>query len=152
VKTAAERFAEKVGTADANGCMNWQGSLNMYGYGQFSIGHKTLRAHRYAYFLHYNVDPGKNLVMHKCDNKACVNPEHLELGTHAENVKQAYDRGLSIRQRGEKSHLAKLTDKEVEEIRCLLLLGVKQRGIAKRYGVTQSCISRIATQNRRVAG
>jgi len=88
-------------------------------------------------------------VLHKCDNPPCVNPDHLELGTHADNMRDMAERGRSSR--GEQHPPSKLTDAEADEIRSLKG-AVSQSVLAKRYSVNQSTISLIQSGRRRSLG
>ena len=72
-------------TSHPGGCWLWLGDINKQGYGQQSAGHRSRRAHRVAYILVNGEIPGNNHLDHKCRNKSCVNPEHLEPVTQAEN-------------------------------------------------------------------
>ena len=67
-------------------CWNWNGS-KLKGYGQFNYAGLILRAHRVMFWLHYGFGPGKFSVMHTCDNPSCLNPDHLKLGTHKDNMR-----------------------------------------------------------------
>lgn len=97
-----------------------------------------IAVHRYVYET-YNgkIDEGL-VVRHKCDNPSCINPDHLELGTHQDNMDDMVKRGRSTK--GEKSASCKLSDEQVEEIKRLLESGMKQVDIAKMYNVSDVTI------------
>jgi len=78
-----ERFMSFVKKTDT--CWEWQGGKDKDGYGTFLLLRKGRRAHRVSYYAHYGEKPNKLTVHHKCRNKGCVNPEHLELMTVKEN-------------------------------------------------------------------
>lgn len=82
---APEDIWKKV-TKDSNGCWLWGGAITKYGYGHVGYKHKIWRAHRLAYELvNGPISPGK-VVCHSCDVKRCINPDHLWVGTQADNV------------------------------------------------------------------
>lgn len=90
MKTPIEKFNEW--THKTESCWMWTGSINVYGYGNFSRdGFKT--AHRWSYFYHYKKHPGKLCVCHACDNRSCVNPKHLWLGTIQDNLLDQKNKG-----------------------------------------------------------
>lgn len=94
------RFYSKVGEPDGRGCRPWLAYRNATGYGLFRIapGRSMVPAHRVAYVLATDkpVPPGL-VVRHKCDNGWCVSPEHLEIGTHADNARDRDERGRNGR-------------------------------------------------------
>jgi hypothetical protein len=123
-------------------CWIWQrGIFVKDGYGQTQINKKKYRTHRLSYLVFNNIDPGKMYVCHTCDNRLCVNPKHLWLGTAKENTKDSIEKGRSALLKGEDSYSSFLTEKEVKEIKELFKKGVFQKEIALLYGVTQSNIS-----------
>jgi hypothetical protein len=114
----------KVGAPDE--CWPWTGPKS----GGYGIRH----AHRSAWAFVHGPIPKGMFVLHSCDVKSCCNPAHLHLGTHAENMREAAERG--------RLHWSKLTA-DVPVIRGLALAGMSQKDIAKRYGVTPPSIHAI---------
>jgi len=114
------------------------------GYGVVKRLGKSVRAHRWAYCLAngLTLDEIQNkVVMHKCDNRLCINPEHLAIGTHADNCA---DKVQKCRQaRGEKSGNSKLKNYQVVLIKGCLKQGVSISRIAKEFNVSCMAISRI---------
>ena len=79
--------------SNADGCMNWTGSLNLYGYGVTRYAGKIMLAHRASYLFSVGKINNNLCVLHTCDNPKCINPEHLWLGTHQDNMKDMTDKG-----------------------------------------------------------
>lgn len=106
----------------------------------FSYYDKKIIAHRIAYIItHGEIEDGK-IVRHKCDNSKCINPRHLELGTHSENMKDRDERGRTIK--GEEHHSAVLNSNKALEI--FNSQGTKSLGqLSTEYGVSKTVISRI---------
>lgn len=129
-------------------CINWTGAvLQQTGYGQKCLWEngkqRTVRVHRWVWEQAHGPVPKGLLVMHECDNKLCMNLEHLRLGTTKENTQQAYDRGLINVAKGERHRLAKLTTETVREIRKLYAAGINLDVLAKRYEVGRTTVSSV---------
>lgn len=145
-RESAKPFWEKV--KKANECWLWQGALDQFGYGHTTgsyIGqkNKTLRVHRVSYELHNGKIPDGMNVLHKCDVRNCVNPEHLFLGSQDDNMqdmaKKGRRKGINC---GSENGRAKLTAAKVKEIRELYKTGhFTQMCLARIYGISQAQIS-----------
>jgi len=128
-------------------CWFWPRSKDKKGYGRMWNGKRVAFAHHFLWEISHNIilPLGQN-VLHSCDNPSCVNPDHLFLGTHADNMADKARKGRS--NLGEKHPLAKLTEVEVREIRELARNGVSQTEIAVQFEVLPNAISRIVNRIR----
>lgn len=118
--TIVKRFWIKVNKKTANECWDWTGCLGDKGYGSINKGFwhgGNERAHRLSWIIHYGYISKELQVLHTCDNRKCVNPHHLYLGTNADNVRDRVMRGREGDRSGEKNGRSKLTQKEVDYIR-----------------------------------
>lgn len=133
-----ERFWKKVNKTDS--CWLWQGKKNWGGYGMIrDDSDRTRFAHRLSWEFHFGEIPAGLCVCHKCDVRLCVNPEHLFLGTLAENNQDCKNKGRF--NKGEKVFTAKLTAQKVREIRFKFLHGfANPTELAEQYGVTRRSI------------
>lgn len=138
--TVDERFEAKV---DRSGdCHLWTAGVDTDGYGVFAIAHHNeMKAHRYAWEKVNGKIPEKQMILHRCDRTGCVNPDHLFVGTGADNMADMVKK--SRQSKGENQHKAKLTEKDVIEIRLLVRLGHSQVSVAKTYGVTAANVNEI---------
>lgn len=141
--TFADRFWSKVGKT--NSCWIWKAYTTKTGYGQIGNGNKIIRSHRASWMIHFGPIPAGKEVCHNCpggDNPACVNPDHLWLGTRAENATDAGKKGrLSVRHHYKHKHpKQKLTVSQVIEIR-KQWPGTTMKSLAERFGVCQESIS-----------
>jgi len=128
------RFWEKVSKTAT--CWLWTASKNKYGYGKFSVHSAPRLAHRVSWEIENGSIPDGFHALHKCDNTSCVNPEHLFLGTHSDNMKDmtAKGRRADSSRKGERCHLSKLTEQKVLAIRAVRDIPPKQLGAM--FGVT----------------
>jgi hypothetical protein len=128
-----------------SGCIEWQGYVTKTGYGQYTLFCSlTQRAHRVAWMLFRGAIPDGLFVCHKCDNRKCVNIDHLFLGTVLDNNRDTRNKGRHARNpQGEASHLAKLTEHDVWCIREELAAGKPQIQLAKEFHVSQHAIFKI---------
>lgn len=109
-----ERFWNKTDRAE-DGCWVWTGCLNSKGYGLVWLDGKAMLAHRVAYQLAVGPVSEHCFVCHKCDNRRCIRPDHLFLGSHLANMRDMREKGRAAR--GERNVHAKLTERQVTEIR-----------------------------------
>ena len=123
-----------------SGCLEFQGGRDKDGYG-YCMGHGERKAHRLSYVLSYGPIPAGKMVRHKCDNPCCVNPEHLELGTASDNMKDRSARGRHPV--GRKASQTKLTPEQRQEIKRRKQAGEVQRRLAEEFNVTPAVICRI---------
>ena len=163
-----ERFCAGIKIDKDTGCWEWAKAINTNGYGVMGVnGHDVESCHRVSWTLLNGPIPNNKMVLHKCDNKKCVNPDHLYIGDVKDNARDLWERGNPFAKidyyrktitgfeekrvahlpRG-KDHsrpIAKLTPSQVMEI---FNSSGSQRAIAKRYGLCQQTVSVIKNKKR----
>jgi hypothetical protein len=142
----AERFWGKVDKRGPDECWAWIGSIDTRGYGSIGAngGKPLMRAHRVAYDICVGRIPSGLVVCHVCDNRACVNPRHLFIGTQQENVIDMIRKGRRRSYAGEGAPSAKLTNEQVMAIR------VDQRrtqDIINAYRISRSTVYSIRNRH-----
>lgn len=129
-----------------DGCWIWNGGQKGNGYGTFALNGHTHPAHRAAFMLFNTESPNGFDVCHRCDNRACVNPDHLFLGTRLDNMRDCKRKGRIARgrrlgdRRGENCNSAKLTWADIDVIRAS---NAPSKEVAAQFGVTNDNINRI---------
>jgi len=145
--TVAERFWARVSICAPNECWKWNGYFKITGYGVAYDGKRLMGAHRLAYILRNGAVAKGVECRHTCDNRACVNPAHIVLGTHSENMEDMVTRARSCR--GENKPDAKLTEDAVKAIRARFGAGgITKAALAREYGVCADTIRDVVTRHR----
>lgn len=142
-KSDISRFWSKVNKRKPTDCWEWTARRNEDNYGGFDLesGKRGVKAHRLAYYICNGSDPGQNEVCHTCDNPPCVNPAHLFLGTHTDNMRDSAKKGRSPKHfQGINNPKAKLTVEQVQQIRKLTGTSTE---IATHFGVSISTVGRV---------
>lgn len=133
VRDPQKRFWEKVKRGSADECWEWQAGCFADGYGAFSIDRRPHRAHRVSYEMMVEPIPDGMHILHDCDNPKCVNPAHLSLGTHADNMADMNAKGRHVGS-------TKLSDAQIAEVREAT---DTLRVLAARYGVSVGLVALI---------
>ena len=142
VEQASKRFWDRVDRSGGpESCWEWQWAIDSStGYGQFSFRGRSIGAHRFAWEATHGPIPKGMAICHTCDNRSCVNPDHLFLGTQADNMRDRNAKGRQLQ--GTRHHQAKLTEDDVREIRALRR-SLTLKEIARRFNITESSVSNI---------
>lgn len=151
-KPIADRFWSKVQKSEDDGCWEWTGNKRS-GYGRISAGGRygvDVSAHRVSWEISNGPITGGLLVCHRCDNRGCVRPDHLFLGTNADNMADMVKKGRSPRtgRPGEAAPMRKLSQAQVNAIREKSANGTKQKDLVKEYAVSPATICMIISGKR----
>jgi hypothetical protein len=145
--SVADRLLSRAEFEPNTGCWLWSGATTgSLGYGSMKIGRKMQLTHRVSYETHRGAIPDGMCVCHRCDTPACVNPDHLFVGTHADNTADKLNKGRARGwdSAGERNPAAKLGEADVIAIRARLAEGAETKtAIARAFGVSQQLISAI---------
>ena len=133
------------------GCWEWLACRDDYGYGMLRQQRRVVRAHILAYELAYGCRNGL-CVMHKCDNPPCCNPEHLTLGTRADNNADRDAKGRQVALKGEAHWKVRLSAQAINEIRTRRASGILLRELAADYQTTMGHVSAICSGRARKRG
>jgi len=128
-----------------NGCVEWTAYRINGGYGRLRVGQKMKLAHRVSYELSIGPIPDELCVLHRCDNRGCINPDHFFLGTYKDNCQDMYAKGRNRPALGDRNVNNKLTPEQIVQIR------KDKRGktvIAKEFGINRSTVADI--RNRKI--
>jgi len=137
----SRRFWAKVDKS--RNCWIWTAHVGDSGYGSMHVRRTPRPAHRVSWLLAYGNVPSKIYVLHKCDNRLCVRPDHLFLGTAKDNHWDMRAKGRDDFPRGERSHTAKINETIVLYIRALRLIGWKYAEICKLFGLSRDLVSNV---------
>jgi hypothetical protein len=145
--TVEEYFFSKVKITKTNSCIFWPARKLESGYGMISAKGKKRLSHRLSYEIHFGKIPKGMVICHRCDQPSCVNPRHLFIGTHKDNVYDCINKKRNVTppiHTGKNNHHTKLTETKVIEIRKSYASGkINSYELAKKYNVTRQNIMSI---------
>ena len=141
-------FWSKVGIdLNNNACWEWTAGRTSGGYGKFRLGKHTMAASRASYLINRGDIPKGMHVCHKCDNRLCVNPNHLFTGTAQDNIHDMMSKGRRVQsysdRNGSRNSNAKLSESNVSTIRTMIDAKIPYSVIATKYGISKSLITYI---------
>ena len=129
-----------------SGCWLWTGGTNSYGYGRVCHHSKVMVASRAAYAVFRGAIPDGGSILHRCDTPSCINPDHLFVGTQADNMRDMAAKKRQRPRRGRQNPNAKLCEEAVRQIRAQRNEGLTYRAIAEFFGVTEQTVFAVMTK------
>ena len=139
-----ERFWSKIDVSTPDACWEWKAGKSPMGYGRYRLPERAVFAHRYAYELVHGPIPDGLFACHRCDNPGCVNPAHIFLGTHDDNMRDMVSKGRHTA--GDKNASRKVSAIEVTQIRARRDAGETLKAIGDSYGITRQAVHLIVTR------
>lgn len=138
------RFLAFVTGADRRGCWNWIGQIDQNGYARFKFNNISERAHRAAWVIFKGPIPQKLMVLHRCDNRKCVNPDHLFIGSNSDNMADMkLKRRHVVARPGSLHWKSKLNETQVSTMRTLFSSGVGFAAISRRFNVSPATARKV---------
>lgn len=139
------RFASKFKQSDS-GCFEWVGTKDRHGYGMIKVGRRSMLAHRVSKIISLGSTLERNkFVCHTCDNRSCINPDHLWIGSNADNMADMKAKGrshLCSRPRERRAD-CKITVADIEQMRRLKAQGMQVKDIAARFSTHPNYAGRL---------
>lgn len=140
----SERLWSKINVGSKDECWIWKGAKTTAGYGVLRVNYKPRYTHRLMWMLHNKTNiPKKDCICHSCDNPPCCNPAHLFLGSQADNLKDARDKGKMEMARGINHHATELSEDDIRQIRYLGQTKMTHKDIGERFGTTRMSVNDI---------
>lgn len=143
-----DKFFSKIDHYSKKPCWIWTGHMMKHGYGKIQRDNKEHTVHRYSWIVHCGDIPAGMSVLHKCDVRNCVNPEHLFLGTQQDNITDMIRKGRKNARKGSKVPGSVLKESDIHIIRKEISDGKRMVEIAEKFDVDVSNIYRI--KNNRI--
>lgn len=144
-KKINQRFWDKV--KKTKKCWIWKAGKFNTGYGSFRIRNHMLPAHRVSWLLVYGFIPKNQCVLHKCDVRECVNPNHLFLGTKVDNIRDMIHKGRDNKAIGEQNGFSKLNESQIKKIRKSYKNGNSSYAkLAKGFDISASTVGHIVNK------
>lgn len=138
------RFYARTTVERDTGCFAWQGAITAgTGYGKVKLGDKIMDAHRASWILTHGEIPRGADICHTCDNRACVNPRHLFIGSRSDNMIDALEKGRLNLQALFDAHYVTLSDEQVREVYRRSHAGEERAALAAEFGVSPTTVSKI---------
>ena len=140
-----QRFEEKIEMIPECGCWIWTAATNIHGYGLFIFNGKMQSTHRISWQVYRGAIPAGMFILHRCDTRLCVNPNHLRIGTQKENIQECHSKGRAGYKFGEHNGQSILLESQVLQI---MSDSREHYIIAKDYNISSSLVSALKKGKR----